>query len=183
MVAACPQWAQNLLETWFEELGPDDWFRGGEQVDRLLSARFESVLDEQAAQPVDSFLADPLTARAAILLFDQVPRNLYRDSARAFAYDPLARMLAHAVIARGWDEGLPNSERQFVAMPLMHSEELADQEASLAYFAEHLPGNLSFARKHHEMIARFGRFPHRNELLGRETTPEEQRAIDEGFSW
>ena len=128
-------------------------------------------------------MSDGDTVRAAILLFDQVPRNIYRDTARAFAYDPLALTLSKEAIARGMDEGLPNAQRQFVAMPLMHSEDLADQEASVAYFGEHLPGNLSFARSHHEMIERFGRFPHRNAALGRDTTPEEQRAIDEGFSW
>lgn len=128
-------------------------------------------------------MSDGDTVRAAILLFDQVPRNIYRDSARAFAYDPLALTLSKEAIARGMDEGLPNAQRQFVAMPLMHSEDLADQEASVAYFGEHLPDNLSFARSHHEMIERFGRFPHRNAALGRDTTPEEQRAIDEGFSW
>lgn len=183
MVAARPQWATEILQTWFDELGPDDWFRGGEHVDRLLRERFEHVLEDQAGHPADSFLSDADTARAAILLFDQVPRNLYRGDARAYAYDPLAQALAREVIARGWDQGLANSERQFIAMPLMHSEDLADQEACVDYFAEHIPGSLSFARRHHEMIERFGRFPHRNKELGRETTPEEQRALDEGFSW
>lgn len=183
MAGTPPKWASDMLATWFDELGPSDWFHGGDEVDRLLSERFAATLDEQALQPADSFLDDARTARAAILLFDQLPRNLHRDTARAFAYDPLALAIAKEVIARRWDAGLSNDERQFVAMPLMHSEELTDQQACVAYFERHLPGGLSFARSHHEMIERFGRFPHRNDVLGRETSEAEQAALDEGFSW
>ena len=177
------EWVGNLLHFWFETLGPGDWFGGSPAVDAALEERFEPVLLEQAGKPFETFLSSRKTAQAAILLFDQVPRNIYRDTALAFAYDPLALALAKHCIGKGWDEGLPDAQRQFVAMPLMHSENIADQEASLAYFAQHLPGNLSFAKSHHAMIARFGRFPHRNDVLGRETTPQEQAAIDEGFSW
>ncbi len=122
-------------------------------------------------------------ALAGILLFDQVPRNIYRGTARAFGFDHKALALSKAAIDAGFDRGIDDTKRQFIAMPLMHSEDLADQEASLAYFAEYLPDNLSFARSHHAMIARFGRFPHRNDVLGRQTTDAEQAAIDEGFSW
>ncbi len=183
MTAAPRRWAADLLRFWFETLGPSDWFGSSDDVDALLRRRFESELAAQAQSPADSFLGDRKLAQAAILLFDQVPRNIYRGSAQAFATDPLARAISKAFIARGWDAALPDAERQFVAMPLMHSEDIADQEASLAYFGRYLPGNLSFARSHHEMIARFGRFPHRNAALGRETTEAEQRAIDDGFSW
>ena len=178
-----PQWAGKLLNFWFDTLGPDDWFRGSAEVDAEIEKRFEPVLLEQADKPFEHFAENAETARAAILLFDQVPRNIYRDTPRAFAFDPVALALAKHCIAEGWDNDLPDAQRQFVAMPLMHSEDLADQEASLAYFAQHLPDNLSFAKSHHAMIARFGRFPHRNDVLGRETTAEEQAAIDEGFSW
>lgn len=183
MTGSPPAWASELLHFWFEELGPGDWFGGSKEVDARLEQGFEPVLLEQADKPFETFLSSRKTAQAAILLFDQVPRNIYRDTARAFAYDPLALALAKHCIAKGWDEGLPDAQRQFVAMPLMHSENLADQEASLAYFAQHLPGNLSFAKSHHAMIARFGRFPHRNDVLDRHTTAEEQEAIDQGFSW
>lgn len=176
-------WAARLLDFWFEELGPDDWFGGSPEIDAALRSRFEPALVEQGEKPAESFLVSADMARAAILLFDQVPRNIYRDTPRAFAYDPLALALAKHCIAAGWDEGLPDAQRQFVAMPLMHSEALADQEASLAYFEEHLPDNLSFAQSHHAMIARFGRFPHRNEILGRATTEAERQAIEDGFSW
>lgn len=183
MAAAPPGWADAILRFWFEELGPDDWFSSSQGTDRAIATRFEPVLLALKGEPATVFLGDPGTALAAIVLFDQFPRNLYRHEARAFAFDELARELAHAVIARGWDDGLPDEQRQFIAMPLMHSENLADQKASLAYFGRHLPENLPFARSHHEMIARFGRFPHRNAALGRATTAEEQSAIDQGFSW
>ena len=184
MVAACPQWAQNLLETWFEELGPDDWFRGGEQVDRLLSARFESVLEEQAAQPVDSFLTNSRTGRAAILLFDQVPRNIYRGSSRAYAYDENARHLCLAGLAAGQDRRLMTVGRAFFYLPLEHAEDLALQQRSVGAFAGLLQqappplaqvcrGFLDYAERHRTIIERFGRFPHRNSPLGRLSTPEE----------
>lgn len=178
-----PSWAGDLLQFWFETLGPDDWFGGSADIDAKLEEHFEPTLIEQADKPFGHFTTSAETAQAAILLFDQVPRNIYRGTARAFAYDPLALALAKHCIAEGWDEDLADAQRQFVAMPLMHSEELADQEASLDYFARHLPDNLSFAKSHHAMIARFGRFPHRNSVLGRETTAEEQAAIEQGFSW
>lgn len=183
MSAAPRRWAADLLHVWFHELAPSDWFGSDGQVDQMLRVKFERKLMVLPGERSEHFLGDANTAQAAILLFDQVPRNIYRDDQRAFATDPLALELAKAVITNGWDAGLPDAERQFIAMPLMHSANLADQEASLAYFAAHLPDNLEFARSHHEMIARFGRFPHRNKILGRETTAAEQAAIDEGFSW
>ena len=176
-------WAADLLYVWFHELGPGDWFGGSEAVDLLLRERFERWLHALGRRPAAEFLRDPGTARAAILLFDQIPRNLYRGSAQAFAWDPLALALTHGMLARGWHLGLPGQAKQFVLMPLMHSEDIADQRLSLALFTRHAPGSLSFARSHHQMIARFGRYPHRNAALGRTSTPAEQRAIDAGFSW
>lgn len=182
-MASAP-WAEDLLDVWFNRLGPSDWFQSSDPVDDLLETQFAAELEHQAQQHgAEHFLTDPQTARAAILLFDQVPRNIHRGTRLAFVYDPLARILAKAVIERGWDQGLSNAERQFVAMPLMHSEELADQEASLAYFTEHLPDNVPFARDHRDTIARFGRFPHRNSILGRATTPAEAEAIAAGMQW
>ncbi len=182
MTAEPHAWATELLRVWFSELGPDDWYTSNDDVDAMLRERFEGVLLAMELRPSSEFLSDPKTARAAIILFDQVPRNIYRGTPRAFAFDAKASMLAKEAIARGWDKGLSEGQRQFVGMPLMHSEDLADQEACLAFFAEE-SNNLSFARTHHQMIAKFGRFPHRNAALGRETTKEEQQAIDEGFSW
>ena len=177
-------WAAEILHVWFHLLGPDDWFRGGAKVDALLRRRFAGEWHALRHRPACEFLADPLTARAAVLLFDQGPRNLFRDDPRAFASDPLARTIAIAALERGWDHALDLPGRQFLAMPLMHSERIADQRRSLLIFTAMGDANiLSFARSHHAMIARFGRFPHRNAVLGRRSTADEKAAIEAGNSW
>ena len=135
-----------------------------------------------SSRPAREFLRDRSSALAAILLFDQVPRNVHRGSARAFATDPLARAVAKGAIARGWQRGLRRDARAFVGMPLMHSEAIADQRASLAYFRT-VPSNFAFARDHWRMIARFGRFPHRNAVLGRQSSPAERAAVAAGNAW
>ena len=181
--AAGASWAQDILRTWFDELDPADWYRSSDEVDAMLRDRFEEVLEREGAHPADRFMDDPETALAAIILFDQIPRNIYRASAKAFAWDPLARQLSNAYADREWCEDAAEKHCQFALMPLMHSEVLADQQRSLELFARYAPGALEFAQSHHTMIERFGRFPHRNELLGRETTAEEADAIAQGFSW
>ncbi len=178
-----PQWARALLDIWFQQLGPPDWFKSSDKVDVLLRSQFEDELARQGKFPAAHFLGDAETARAAILLFDQVSRNIHRGTPLAFASDALALEIAKTVIAKAWDEGLSDDARQFVAMPLMHSESLADQDSSLAYFTKHLPDNVPFAREHRDAIARFGRFPHRNAILGRETTQAEAKAIADGMKW
>jgi uncharacterized protein (DUF924 family) len=184
LAAAPRRWAAELLHFWFHALTPADWFRPDAAVDAEMRRRFGPDLAMLRPRPAGEFLTDPLTARAAVLLFDQVPRNIHRGSAQAFACDPLARAVACGALRRGWDAPLAPPERQFLAMPLMHSEDIADQRLSVAYFtrlgARH---GLPFARSHHRMIARFGRFPHRNALLGRESSTAEQRAIEAGFAW
>lgn len=177
-------WSADLLHFWFHELGPSDWFGSGATVDAELHRRYAKWLAALGVMPPQTFLRDPVTARAAILLFDQVPRNLQRGSAQAFACDPLARAIMRGMLARGWDCGLSKPERQFVLMPLMHSEAIADQREALRRFAA--LGDafiLGFARAHYRMIARFGRFPHRNAALGRASTDAERRAVEAGHAW
>ena len=181
MTAAPRRWAADLLHFWFHELGPEEWFGGSAEVD-AASQRFAPDLDMLGCRPPHEFLGDPLTSRAAILLFDQIPRNAFRKDARAFAHDALARRIAKGVIARGWLDGLSRDERAFVGMPLMHSEAIADQRASLAFFRGS-PTNFAFARAHWRMIARFGRFPHRNAVLGRRSSPAERAAIAAANAW
>ena len=189
MPAAQRRWAAELLQVWFHHLNWRDWFGGSQAVDDMLRRRFERDLSALHTQSAESFLQDPQTARAAILLFDQIPRNLYRGSAWAFAYDPLAREICLGALDRGWDKwgwhrGLTRPEKQFLGLPLMHSEDMADQRASLEYFT--LLGDAhirSFALAHYRMIARFGRFPHRNAVLGRASSPAEERAVAAGFAW
>lgn len=182
MTAAPRRWAAELLHFWFHRLGPADWFGAGAEVDALLRRRFAREWQALRHRPAREFLTDPLTAQAAVLLFDQVPRNLFRGDPRAFASDGLALAIAKGMIARGWAERLPRKMRAFAGMPLMHSEAIADQRASLGFFACE-PENRRFAVSHHRMIARFGRFPHRNPVLGRRSTPAEERAVAQGFAW
>jgi len=178
-------WAADLLHTWFADLGPADWFGGSAAVDDLLRRRFSRWLEPLSGQAAERFLGDPQTALASVLLFDQLPRNLHRGSARAFAHDSLAREITHYALARGHFDALhTDTQRQFLAMPLMHSEKIADQRQSLHIFRELGPRHgFGFARSHYAMVARFGRFPHRNDALGRKSTPAEKRAIAAGFSW
>ncbi len=183
MTAARRRWAAELLHCWFHELDPDQWWGGSDGVDAMLRRRFEHDLNMLRARPALDFLTDPLTARAAILLFDQVPRNIYRGSRKAFATDPLARAITRGVLARGWNRALPLREQSFVYMPLMHSEVIADQRDSLVIFAARARSNLGFARSHYRMIARFGRFPHRNAVLGRRSSAAEKTAVAAGFAW
>jgi len=182
--AAQRRWAAELLHFWFHELPPRLRFARNDAVDAELRRRFAPDLRALGRQPLQTFLSDPLTARAAILLFDQCPRNLYRDSPQAFAHDPLARAISRAAIERGWDQGLDKPGRQFLYMPLMHSESRADQLLSLRLYTTLGDGFvLGFARDHAAMVLRFGRFPHRNRLLGRKSTPAEARAVAAGHAW
>ena len=177
-------WAADILHFWFHELRPRDWFGRNDAVNAQLRRRFARPLRALAGRPAGEFLRDPITARAAVLLFDQCPRNLHRASAQAFAHDALARAIAKGAIARGWDKGLSLHERQFLAMPLMHSEERRDQLLSVRLYTA--LGNafiLGFARDHAAMVLRFGRFPHRNVVLGRKSTPAEESAIAAGHAW
>ena len=184
MAAAQRRWAAELLHFWFHELRPRDWFRTAPAVDNELRRRFGRELAMLGQRPAGDFLTDPLTARAAVLLFDQVPRNIHRGSALAFASDPLAREIAHGILARGWHRALAGPARQFALLPLMHSEAIADQRLSLAQFMPlGMRHGLPFARSHYRMIARFGRFPHRNQVLGRASTEAERRAVAAGFAW
>ena len=184
MAAPQRRWAAELLHFWFHKLGPQARFTPDSRVDAILRRRFEWELKRLAVRPADEFLTNPLGALAAVLLFDQLPRNLYRGSPRAFAFDPLALAIAKGALGRGWDQRLTLEQRQFLAMPLMHSERIADQRRSLKIFARlGQRYGWPFAVGHYRMIARFGRFPHRNAVLGRHSTAAERRAVDAGFAW
>lgn len=153
-------------------------------MDAVLAKRFGRDLAMLGHCPADSFLTDPQTALAAVILFDQIPRNVHRGTPEAFAYDGLARFICQSALLRGWDKGLSFTQRQFLAMPLMHSENITDHYWSLRHFAKMPPRyGWRFAQDHYKMIARFGRYPHRNSVLGRTSTPAEERAVASGFAW
>jgi uncharacterized protein (DUF924 family) len=184
MAGACRQWTAELLHFWFYDLRPRQWFGRNALVDQALHQRFSRELALLKNRPARDFLRDRQTAQAAILLFDQLPRNLFRDSPRAFACDPLARAITKGAIARGWDRSLNKHERQFLYMPMMHSEDIADQRLAQHLFAALGDAGITrFARSHFRMVARFGRFPHRNRVLNRTSTGVELRAIAQGNVW
>ncbi|MBI3149304.1 MAG: DUF924 domain-containing protein [Betaproteobacteria bacterium] len=181
-----PPAAPAVLDFWFGAAGSPEhgkprecWFRKDLDVDAAIRARFGSVVNEALAGGLVDWAGDPRTALALLLLLDQFPRNLFRQSAEAFAGDARARLLAREMVAARWDEGLLPVERVFVYLPFEHSEDLADQDRAVALFAAlaqaqpGFAGFLDYAERHREVIRRFGRFPHRNAALGRASTPAE----------
>lgn len=166
-------WQQDILDFWFG-LDAEQHWKVDPQLDAACRERFLDLWEEQRSRPADDFLDSPDDALAAILLFDQMPRNMFRGDPRSFATDPLARDIAAAAVDRGFDERLPEERRIFLYMPFEHSEALADQDRSVALF-EAIGNDFysDFARKHRDVIARFSRFPHRNAVLGRPSTDEE----------
>ena len=169
-------WRADVLKFWFG-LTYDEWWKGGSEIDRRIRQRFLKLWAEKRQLPVDVFLTDPMTAFAAIILFDQFPRNMFRGHADQFATDQLALAVSKGAVDQGFDKGLQPVERGFLYMPFQHSENLADQNRSLLLFtALGDARQLDYARKHHDIIARFGHFPHRNAMLGRAPRPDERAA-------
>ena len=166
-------WRADVLKFWFG-LSREQWWNGGPDLDHRIRQDFLKLWAEKRQLPVDAFLDDPLTAAAAVILFDQFPRNMFRGHADQFATDHLALAIAKAAIERHLDEQLQPQERLFLHMPVQHSEDLADQNRSLLLFTElGEPEQIKYSRIHHDLIERFGRFPHRNALLGRASRPDE----------
>jgi uncharacterized protein (DUF924 family) len=165
-------WANEVLGFWFDELTPEDWFMTKPETDEAIRTRFLKLWQEmRQAVPAEALLAaEP--ALAATIVFDQFPRNMFRKQADAFATDPLARVVAHNARRLGFAEKLAPSRRGFLHMPFMHSEELSHQEICVALFAAN-PEQSTYAVEHRDIVARFGRFPHRNRALGRESTAAE----------
>ena len=177
-------WAQGLLHFWFHQLSAQARFASDPAVDAVIVRRFLPLLAPMAARPIESLARDRDTLRAAILLFDQVPRNAFRNSAFAFAHDARALALTRIALRRGWDKRLDRDARQFLLMPLMHSERRADQRESMARFTALGSSYIrSFAADHARMVLRFGRFPHRNAVLGRRSSAAERRAVAAGNHW
>ena len=166
---------EDVLGLWFAPGNESKWFEKDEAFDRAIETALLPLHEKAAAGALDAWLEDERGCLALCILLDQVPRNVFRGQARAFATDAQARAVTHHVIERGFGRSMTQSERSFFLMPLEHSEDLADQELCcrlMAELSDH-PDWLTYAERHREIIARFGRFPHRNEALGRVTTAEE----------
>lgn len=176
---------QDVLTFW-RNAGPAMWFAHDEAFDNAIRERFLPLYEILASN--DHLLINrhpweltPDGSLALIIVLDQFPRQIFRGHARAFATDPVARAVAHRALLAEHDMHVSTELRSFFYLPFMHSEDLADQERSLTLYEE--LGNMEgreYAKIHHDIIARFGRFPHRNPALGRQTTKEEQRFLNEG---
>ena len=172
--------SEDIISFW-RDAGPEKWFAKDDAFDAEIRARFLDAHHAAARREHEGLMEDAEGALALILLLDQVPRNVFRDSGHAFATDPLARHYAERAIAAGFDRAVDPMLRIFVYLPLEHSESLADQDRCVALVeamgdAEYL----KYAEAHRDVIRRFGRFPHRNRALGRVNTPEEQAWLDAG---
>ena len=175
-------WREDVLKFWFE-LDPKQWWKADPELDHRVKERFLKLWAEKRQLPTDAFLDDPLTALAGVILFDQLPRNMFRGAADQFATDQLALAVAKSALEREYDDQLEKDERAFLYMPFEHSENLEDQNRSVLLFTklgdDYL---LGYAKKHHDIIERFGRFPHRNAMLGRKPRADEIAAGDV-FPW
>ena len=166
-------WRADVLKFWLG-LSKGDWWRGSAVLDEQIRERFLNLWNQKRQLPAKRFLADPLTALAATILFDQFPRNMFRDHADQYSTDHLAQAIAREAVDRGFDTQLHPRERGFLYMPFQHSEKLDDQQQGLLLFTQlGDEEQLKYARLHHDIIARFGRFPHRNAMLGRAPRPGE----------
>ena len=172
------EWVGDVLRFWFG-LEQEHWWKPDVALDDEVRQRFLKLWSAKRQLPVDEFIRQPLTALAAVILFDQFPRNMFRGDAEQFATDHLALAIARAAVEKDFDDQLSKEERVFLYMPFQHSENLADQKRAVQLFSK--LGDeyyLGYARKHHDVIERFGRFPHRNAMLGRSPRPEEVAAGD-----
>jgi uncharacterized protein (DUF924 family) len=165
---------EEILGFWFEEIEPSQWWKKDEDFDRSLIRRFSDIHARAARCELFEWRAIPQGRLAEIIVLDQFSRNMFRDTPLAFANDPLALALAQEAVAARADQALGPAQRSFLYMPYMHSESLKIHEVAVELFRRNgIQGNLDFEMKHKNIIERFGRYPHRNGILGRASTEEE----------
>lgn len=174
---AVPHTAQLLVDFW-RHAGPQRWFSKSASFDATFRSRFYEAHYAAARRELEDWLIQPTAALALILLLDQYPRNAFRGTAHMFATDSLALTYARLCL-RHLDQIEP-ALRNFICLPFMHAEDLNIQEESVTLYTKHVPSSLNWAVEHRNIMARFGRFPHRNFVLGRTSTPEEQHFLEEG---
>lgn len=165
---------QQVLDFWFKELESKDWFVASDDVDAVITERFSNLLTQAAAAELFSWRSSAQGRLAEIIVLDQFSRNIYRNTPKAFSQDPLALALAQEAVALGMDESLSDIEKSFLYMPFMHSEsKLIHQQAVQLFNQPGLENNHEFELKHKVIIDRFGRYPHRNQILNRASSAEE----------
>lgn len=180
MTEAKPITPDDVLNFW-TEAGPDSWYRKDSGFDAKIARRFQQTFFDAASGKLSAWEASADDALALVIVLDQFPRNMFRNDPRAFSGDERAREIADRAIARGDDLRVAPALRQFFYLPFMHSENIADQDRCVALCGKlGNPENLKYAIIHADIIRRFGRFPHRNAILGRHTTKEEQEFLDSG---
>ncbi len=174
----------DVLRFWIDEVGPDGWYAGTPDIDTLCAARLGDAWEAARNGAFRGWASRPEGALAYLILTDQIPRNIRRGTALAFATDPLARAVATPAVARGFDLRIDGLARQFFYLPFEHAETPQHQSRSVCLFLTRMPddpgGNLLHARAHREVIRRFGRFPTRNAALGRVSTAAEAAWLAEG---
>ena len=175
---------QDILAFWLDEVGPKGWYEVSEELDQKIRDRFLQTWEQACEGKFSLWLTYPSGALAYIILLDQFPRNMFRGQAQAFSSDRIALAAAKSAIERGWDLRIDVPARQFFYLPLMHSENLCDQDRSVRLICKRMPdesgSNLLHARAHREVIRQFGRFPYRNDALGRASTDLEKRYLEAG---
>ena len=171
--------AQALLDFWFVEHGSKDWYGGKAEFDTKISNRFMLTLKQAERCELFAWRDTPEGRVAEIIVLDQFSRQLYRGSGNAFKNDPLALALAQEAVSQGLDMKLSETQQQFLYMPYMHSESVAIHEEAMGLFRKLNEDIFKYEEKHFEVIKRFGRFPKRNDALGRTSTPDEIAYIEE----
>ncbi|RMA42473.1 DUF924 family protein [Rhodophyticola porphyridii] len=179
-----PHPSEEVLAFWLTERSPEDWYKQDAALDEEITTRFMDLWEKGERGELSDWTSHPQKALALVILLDQFPRNMFRGQARAFATDLKAKSAACYSIENGWDMRAAEPERQFFYMPFCHSEILADQDHCVRLMKERMPetgqSNILHARAHREIIRTFGRFPFRNEALGRQSSVDEQRFMEDG---
>ncbi|MXU65777.1 DUF924 family protein [Oceanomicrobium pacificus] len=171
---------QDILTFWLDEVDPSNWYQSTPELDAEIRDRFMPTWEAARDKTLDGWKCRPDDVLAMLIVLDQFPRNMFRDDARAFSTDAQALALAKKAITHGLDMKVEGPRRQFYYMPLMHSENLTDQDLAVRLFTMNMPdgNNVIHAKVHREIIRRFGRFPYRNAALGRTNSAEEQAFLD-----
>lgn len=170
----------TVIDFWFSEIKPESWFKKDDSFDRMLCERFGALHAQAIRCELFPWRQEPMGRLAEIIVLDQFSRNIYRDRANAFASDPVALALAQEAIDQGIDRRFDVDHKLFLYLPYMHSESPAIHEIAVELFSQ--PGmkrHLEFEHKHKAIIDRFGRYPHRNKALGRESTAEEIKFLSQ----